>query len=339
MRIETTMTCLSARVCAPLILCAAMVASSAALADVNQAQAAFQKQDYKQALREAKSTLANDPDNTKAMFVKGGALAKLGRLNEAEAAYRALTQAHPDVPQGWNNLGLLLAHQGNLGDARQMLSKALDADDQYSPAHESLGDVYVALAQSEYVAAARVASDARGNRAEQKSQRLMTLLKSSKLPEQSSEKAGKTDANTSTTAGSSAAGDPANQPGPGTTADTSTPQGLVYAWADAWASQQVSVYLSMYAEGFQPVEPGQSRSAWAGERRQHIRGPSYITVQISDLNVSKRNDRARVTFSQRYQSNTYHDVEIKALILTRTAAGWRILREGQASDTDWAATD
>lgn len=326
------MTCLSARLCAPLILCAAVVASPGASADVDQARTAFNKQDYKQALSEAGSTLASDPDNTKAMFIKGGALAKLGRLDDAEAAYRALTEAHPDVPQGWNNLGQLLAHQGKLNDARQMLSKAIEADNQYSPAHESLGDVYVALAQSEYVAATRVASDARGHRAEKKSQRLMTLLKSSRMPEKSGQNTGNTDANTP-------APDKASHPRPAASADTSTPQGLVYAWADAWASQQVEAYLSMYAKGFQPAEPGQSRAAWAAERRRHVRGPSYITVQISDLNISKRGDRARVTFSQRYQSNTYRDREIKALILTRTGAGWRILREGGASDTDWIAAD
>lgn len=330
------MTCFLARLCAPLILCAAVVASPGASADVDQARTAFQKQDYKQALREAGSTLASDPDNTTAMFLKGGALAKLGRLEDAEAAYRALTEAHPDVPQGWNNLGQLLAHQGKLNDARQMLSKAIEVDNQYSPAHESLGDVYVALAQSEYVASARVASDARDNSAEKKSQRLMTLLKSSKMPEQSSQETSETDANTPAL---SAARDKASRPRPATSADMSTPQGLVYAWADAWASQHVGAYLSMYAEGFQPAEPGQSRSAWAAERRRHVRGPSYITVQISDLNISKRGDRARVTFSQRYQSNTYRDREIKALILTRTGAGWRILREGQASDTDWIAAD
>lgn len=320
----------SARICTTLIVSAAVIISPCALADMSQAEAAFQQQDYKQTLSDVQSILKSDPDNTRAMFLKGGALAKLGRLEQAETAYRAMTKAHPDVPQGWNNLGLLLAHRGKLEQARDMLSRAIKVDSKYSPAHESLGDVYVALAQSEYVAAARLQSGTGDQSAAQKGRRLMTLLKSSKRVASSGKSARKAAAPTTSSASSTKASMP-------TAADTSTPRGLVYAWADAWASQNVGGYLSMYAQGFQPAESGQSRSAWAADRRKHLLGPSYITVQISDLNVSKRGDRARATFSQRYQSNSYRDVEIKALILTRTSAGWRILREGKASDTDWAS--
>ena len=38
-------------------------------------------------------------------------------------------------------------------------------------------------------------------------------------------------------------------------------------------------------------------------------------------------DRARVTFVQRYRSNTYSDRVKKAVVMSRGESGWKILRE------------
>lgn len=306
-----------------------LLGNAQAQPEIAQAENAFQQQQFDKTLSDLEPILKKDPNNAKALFLQGGALAKLGRLGDAEKAYRHLTQAHPDIPQGWNNLGLLLAHQGKLDEAQTLLEKATHVDKKYAAAHESLGDVYLALAQSEYVAAANLQPKNSDNSAELKSQRLMSLLKSSGASV--GRKTSKTLPSQSSTSHSST---PPAAVKPGAAA-TQKPTATVYAWADAWASQDVERYLNMYAAQFRPDSADESRAAWAAERSERLRAPSHITVQISDLHVTQRGDKARVTFSQRYRSDSYQDVEHKALMLTATEKGWRILREGEASDIDW----
>jgi len=54
------------------------------------------------------------------------------------------------LPEPYNNLAVLLAAQGRIDRARDLLETALRHDPSYAVAHENLGDVFLRLAQREY---------------------------------------------------------------------------------------------------------------------------------------------------------------------------------------------
>lgn len=79
-------------------------------------------------------------------FLRGVLLAELGRADEAEQVYTALTQEFPELAEPYNNLAVLRAAQGRLDEARVALEAALRADPTHREARENLGDVHVRLA-------------------------------------------------------------------------------------------------------------------------------------------------------------------------------------------------
>lgn len=98
-------------------------------------------------------------------------------------------------------------------------------------------------------------------------------------------------------------------------------------WADAWAAQDVRRYLNAYSDNYQPKD-GTSLTAWAKSRDRAVKGPAWIRVEISDIQVSLLgDDRAQASFNQHYKSNTYEDRERKRVTLVREDGGWRIVRE------------
>jgi tetratricopeptide (TPR) repeat protein len=63
---------------------------------------------------------------------------------------QALIQEFPELPEPHNNLGVLLASQGQLEAAAASLQAAIQARPQYKIALKNLGDVYTAMAQDAY---------------------------------------------------------------------------------------------------------------------------------------------------------------------------------------------
>lgn len=80
------------------------------------------------------------------------ALQAAGRLNEAEAAYRALARRLDGEPLVADNLGVVLARQGRLTEAIACFRRALDRDATYAPARHNL--VQALLATDDVTAAA-----------------------------------------------------------------------------------------------------------------------------------------------------------------------------------------
>ncbi|MES1951202.1 TPR repeat-containing protein [Salinisphaera sp. S4-8] len=98
-------------------------------------------------------------------------------------------------------------------------------------------------------------------------------------------------------------------------------------WAEAWSSQDVRRYLNAYSDNYQP-QGGTSLTQWAKSRDQAVKGPAWIRIEISDIQVSLLgDDRAQASFNQHYKSNTYEDRERKRVTLVREDGGWRIVRE------------
>ena len=103
---------------------------------------------------------------------------------------------------------------------------------------------------------------------------------------------------------------------------------MVEAWASDWSGQRVDAYLDRYSDDFRPAN-GISRAAWAARRRDRVSAPSRIDIDISQFRVERSGPgSARVSFTQRYASESYQDRVAKQLDLVRGADGrWRIRRE------------
>lgn len=97
----------------------------------------------------AEDLLAIDPGAAAAANQLGLALERLGRLDEAEAAYRRALAIVPEDGHLLSNLGLLLESQGHLDEALscQRAAVALAADS--APVHTNLGSLLARLGQPE----------------------------------------------------------------------------------------------------------------------------------------------------------------------------------------------
>jgi Flp pilus assembly protein TadD len=102
------------------------------------------------ALVRADRYLAGKPRDPQMRFLKGVILFQTGRTAEAEAAYTALVQDHPELPEPYNNLAVLYGAQRQWDKAKEVLERAILANPGYATAHENLGDVYQQLARQSY---------------------------------------------------------------------------------------------------------------------------------------------------------------------------------------------
>jgi Flp pilus assembly protein TadD len=69
---------------------------------------------------------------------EGQALRRLGRLEEAEAAYRAALTLEPEHPAALADLGALEAARGDYTQARTLLSRALELQPDLASARANL---------------------------------------------------------------------------------------------------------------------------------------------------------------------------------------------------------
>ena len=102
--------------------------------------------------------LATNPKHTAARFQKSVILGERGKTDEAMAILQELTAEYPELPEPYNNLGVLYAAKGRYDDARWALESAIKADPANASALavENLGDVYLKLADLEYEKAAKL---------------------------------------------------------------------------------------------------------------------------------------------------------------------------------------
>ncbi len=97
-------------------------------------------------------------------------------------------------------------------------------------------------------------------------------------------------------------------------------------WAGAWSERDVEVYLASYAPTY--AAPGLSRKQWEQQRRQRIRKPRSIAVELSDITIELQGeDRATAAFRQDYRSDVYRDQTRKSLRLQKINNVWLIVGE------------
>lgn len=124
--------------------------------EASEIAALMGKQQWEPALARADAFLKKNPRDAQVRFLRGVILGELARPQEAMATYEGLTQDFPELPEPYNNLGVLYAAQGRYEAARELLYKAIAAHPGYVTAYENLGDLYVAMAAETYQQAAKL---------------------------------------------------------------------------------------------------------------------------------------------------------------------------------------
>jgi predicted O-linked N-acetylglucosamine transferase (SPINDLY family) len=105
-----------------------------------------------------RQVLAAQPNLAEAHSNLGNALAAQGKLGEAVAAYREAIGIKPDLAEVYSNLGNALTAQGNLDEAVAACRRAIGIKSNYAEAHSNLGNALGAQGKlDEAVAAYRQA--------------------------------------------------------------------------------------------------------------------------------------------------------------------------------------
>lgn len=102
--------------------------------------------------------------------------------------------------------------------------------------------------------------------------------------------------------------------------------GTIQAWAAAWSNKKVDDYLGFYADSFVPAS-GESRDAWAAQRRARVSGRKRISVSITSPEIEVRGPSASAVFQQKYVSDNLTETSTKKMIWVRQGNDWKIQQE------------
>ncbi|MCX7627361.1 MAG: tetratricopeptide repeat protein [Methylophilaceae bacterium] len=314
------------------------------LTDVSQLVSQGQ---HAQALDKLNAYLATHPKDVAAQFLKGVILAEQNKVAEAIQIFSEITEKYPNLPEPYNNLAVLYAAQGQYEKARLSLERAIKTHPSYATAHENLGDVYAKMASDAYDKALQL--DRSNMRAQTKLAMIKELFSNrgpgSTPPASTSIDAAKSSnvVKTAPVADTTKPAEDKSKSAPTPTAvkpaevsavnDQSTPMNTqqavlnaVHAWAKAWSEKDVSAYLASYAEDFTPPN-GETRSAWQAMRKERIRKPASIQVEVLDPKVNVEKDRAIVSFKQNYRAGNNSMRTFKTLHMRKIGERWLITRE------------
>ena len=147
----------SSRLVCVVGLLASLAMPSARADGVDDAQALLRKGQAAQALERVDALLKRDPKDIRARFLRGVILSEQQKANEAISVFRSVSDDRPELPEPYNNLGVLYAGMGRYDEARRALETAILADPKYATAHENLGDVYARMAARSYEQADKLA--------------------------------------------------------------------------------------------------------------------------------------------------------------------------------------
>jgi len=128
----------------------ALAATAPRAQDAHAIDKLFRGGDTALAMQRVDEAIAEKPRNAALRFQRAVMLTELQRTNDAVDALNRLIEDFPDLPEPYNNLAVLLAAQGRIDRARELLETALRHDPGYAVAHENLGDVFIRLAQREF---------------------------------------------------------------------------------------------------------------------------------------------------------------------------------------------
>ena len=300
-----------------------------------------------EALQKVDSALMQRPKDAQLRFLKGLILTEQNKSSEAISIFTKLTDDFPELPEPYNNLAVLYASTGQYDKARASLEMAIRTNPTYGTAHENLGDVYAKLASQAYDKALQLDSgnataklkltlvkNLVGNTtggtnpktnpspativaAAPAKQTPVASIKSEPEPQKAEAKLSKAEAKAEAKASKAAA-----------QADRDEDDVLkaVETWAKAWSNKDITIYLSHYAKDFQTPK-GESRKAWAEERRNRIEGKGHINVKIESPKINVDGNTATVKFKQIYTSDQLTANSRKTLQMLKQDGKWMIKQE------------
>ena len=302
---------------------------------------------YAEAITKADSFLSNKPRDAQMRFLKGVAQRDAGKPADAIATFTRLTEEFPDLPEPYNNLGVLYADQNQMDKARGAFEAALRTHPSYAAAHENLGDVYAKLSSAAYSKALQIEGTSAAaspklalvRQLVGPGQPKITLLAAASpakpaavvpAPTPSTTSAPTRDAAASAAPTTKSVAQTGSQPPAAgkTAADVAMRevQTAVLNWGAAWSNKDLKAYFSAYGKDFSP-SGGASRSAWEAERRARIEGKSKISVRLEGLQVAVNGNKATAKFRQDYRANGIAISSRKTLELAKQGESWKIVRE------------
>ena len=248
-------------------------------------------------------------DDIRTQFAKGVAYAQANEREEAIAIFTQLIEAHPTLPEPYNNLAVIYADQGNYEKAKKLLERVIKIRPDYATAQENLGDIYIKMAAEAYGKTLKLGGQ--NERAQAKQRQAAKLV--------------------SSFAEASAADTPAPAtPRQAKATDISEINQVTVAindWLRAWENRDMDAYLASYTDDF-IGQNDSSHTAWVKSRTARILGASSISIKYSKLKVLlERGDTAKASFMQSYRSDSYQDRTSKRLILKKIDGKWRISQE------------
>lgn len=134
-------------------LCLAATWPQARADETREVQRLMAAGDLPAALQRIDAALRSQRADARLAFLRGVVLMDLKRDDDAMAAFVAMTQQYPQLPEPFNNVAALHARAGRWDAARQALEAALRNDPGHLLARENLGDVYLQLALQSWRAA------------------------------------------------------------------------------------------------------------------------------------------------------------------------------------------
>ncbi len=325
------------------------MAAGAALADEYSDVAQLTRDGkFSDAMAKADSFLSGKPRDPQMRFLKGIAQRDAGRTADAISTFTRLSEDFPELPEPYNNLGVLYADQNQIDKARAALEMAIRTNPSYSTAHENLGDVYAKLSSAAYSKALQIDGSSNAvspklalirqilapNAAKAAAIAPVAPLKGTALvppaapvppaaaPEAPSKAAApQPKPAPEPTAAPAAAPKPAPDSAAAKEAETA-----VQNWVSAWSAKDVKTYLGAYAKEFTPAGK-LSRSEWESERRSRIEGKAKIAVRIEGLQIVVDGSKATAKFRQDYRANGIAISSRKTLEMVKHGDGWKIVRE------------
>lgn len=122
-----------------LALCLALSAPNTALAtDWPGIERALAQNAWPEAAPLIEQGLTQHPKDARLRLLLGAAQAKLGRLSQAQHTLSQLSLDHPELSEAHNNLGIVLAMQGETAAALLAFERAVLADPRNAAAAQNL---------------------------------------------------------------------------------------------------------------------------------------------------------------------------------------------------------
>lgn len=247
-----------------------------------------------------------------------------GLAGQAIDTLRQISQAHPQALAVHNNLGVLLAAQGQLEEARKALEAGLAVHPEVRVLHHNLDQLRRQLSRDAYSRALQISTPAP----------TAVFLSAWPMPDGGAMAKPETEIATSHPVSLAPKSEievskllPPPQPQPDTANLTQDEvKAAVQAWARSWSQQDVEAYLRAYSPQHIPAGK-QTRATWETERKARIQGKKYIRIELQNLRIQVRGNAAQVQFQQIYESDHYSTKGRKTMQWVKEGEHWLIVSE------------